>query len=299
MDALRSYLKEIGQFSVLTADEERELAYKIRIGKDAQQELSEQGEDCSPERVSVLQDLIEDGDFAREELVNHNLKLVVSIAKNYRNSHLELMDLIGEGNRGLMTAVEKFNPDLGWRFSTCATPWIKQAITKSIIDNGKTIRIPAHIYQLLSKLRQAINELSKTGNVPSEQEIADYMNITVEKVRELQQWRHDTVSLETPLGDEEEDTLLELQADPSSENGLQYTIRENFAARIQEMLSKMKPRTQQIMKMRFGLGKENDPEDWGQEHTLEEIGAAVGLTRERVRQIVMQTLQEMREEWKQ
>ncbi|MDV3427730.1 MAG: sigma-70 family RNA polymerase sigma factor, partial [Bacillota bacterium] len=147
---LKEYLQEIGVYSVLTAEEEVELANKIEIGKGAQEELNERGEELTPEQKGVLYDLIADGDYAREELINHNLKLVVSIAKNYHNAHLDLLDLIQEGNMGLMIAVEKFDPSFNCRFSTCATPWIKQAITKSIIDKGKNIRIPAHIFQLLS-----------------------------------------------------------------------------------------------------------------------------------------------------
>lgn len=294
MTNLGLYLKEIGEFGVLTAEEEKELAEKIVLGRNAQAEL-EQEQD--PERRSILQDLIADGDYAREELINHNLKLVVSIAKKYNNSHLTLEDLISEGNIGLMKAVEKFDPSLGWRFSTCATPWIKQSITKSIIDKGKTIRIPAHIYQALSKYRKAIEELSLGGKEYTTEDIAKKMGISVEKVEDLANWKYDTLSLETPLGDESEDTLLDLQADEHSETPMQYLERTEREEHIQVLISKLKPRTQQIIKMRFGLGKENDPADWANEHTLEEIGDAVHLTRERVRQIINEALQELRTNW--
>ena len=294
MNNLGLYLKEIGQFGVLSAEEEKDLANRIVIGRGAAEEL-EKEED--PERRAVLQDLISDGQDAREALINHNLKLVVSIAKKYNNSHLTLEDLISEGNMGLVKAVDKFDPSLGWRFSTCATPWIKQAITKSIIDKGKTIRIPAHVYQLLSKYRKAIEELSSTGEAYTTEDIAKVMGVTVDKVEDLHNWKYDTLSLESPLGDESEDTLLDLQADTQVETPQQYLERTTREEYIQELIGKLKPRTQQIIKMRFGLGKENDPEDWGQEHTLEEIGDAVHLTRERVRQIINEALQELRTYW--
>lgn len=298
MNTLRTYLKEIGEFEVLTAAEEVDLATRYRIGKDAQKELDENYDNLSPEQRSSLQDLVADGDYAREELINHNLKLVVSIAKNYHNAHMDLGDLIDEGNLGLLTAVDKFDPNYGCRFSTCATPWIKQAITKAIIDNGKNIRIPAHIYQLLSKYRKAVEELSKDGHTVTDEEIAKYLNIEVEKVDNLKQWRHDTVSLSTPLGDESEDTLEDLQADDDHENPFQYTERLERERVIQEMISKLKPRTQIIMKMRYGLGKDGDPEEFKSEHTLEEIGAYLGITRERVRQIEKETLIELKLNWK-
>lgn len=294
MTNLGLYLKEIGDFGILTTEEEKDLANRMVIGREAAEEL-EKEED--PERRAVLQDLVSDGQDAREALINHNLKLVVSIAKKYNNSHLTLEDLISEGNMGLVKAVDKFDPSLGWRFSTCATPWIKQAITKSIIDKGKTIRIPAHVYQLLSKYRKAIEELSRTGEDYTTEDIAKVMGVTVDKVEDLHNWKYDTLSLESPLGDESEDTLLDLQADTQVETPQQYFERTTREEYIQQLIGKLKPRTQQIIKMRFGLGKENDPEDWGQEHTLEEIGDAVHLTRERVRQIINEALQELRTYW--
>lgn len=270
MNSMKIYLQEMGQYPLLTADEEIMYAKAYK----------------------------EQGDLeARDMLINCNLRLVVSIAKKYHNSHMELMDLICEGNLGLMTAVEKYNPELGYRFSTCATPWIKQAITKSIIDKGKSIRIPAHIYQLLSKYRQAVDTLSATGSEPSVEDIAKHMGITVDKVKDLQVWKQDTVSLSTPIGDDGEDTLEELQPD-TGENPMDYTMRKAQEEKIQEILATLKPRTQTIIKMRFGLGKEGDPEEFRQEHTLEEIGDYLGLTRERVRQICNQTLGELKIKWK-
>lgn len=271
MNTLRVYLQEMGEYPLLTAVEEKELARKFRNEGDLE---------------------------ARDMLINCNLRLVVSIAKKYNNNHLELMDLICEGNMGLMQAVEKFDPELGYRFTTCATPWIKQAITKSIIDKGKSIRIPAHIYQLLSKYRKAIEELTKDGKgQPTPEQIAIYMGISTEKIRELEEWRHDTVSLSTPLGDDSEDTLEDLQADHFSETPMKYVERKAKEEMIQALIATLKPRTQTIIKMRFGLGNDNDPEEFKKEHTLEEIGAYLGITRERVRQIEKQTLAELKLKW--
>lgn len=269
MSTIKFYMNEIGEYPLLTAEEEIMYAKAYK----------------------------ENGDLdARDMLICSNLKLVISIAKKYHNSHLDLMDLIAEGNMGLMQAVDKYNPDLGYRFSTCATPWIKQAITKSIIDKGKNIRIPAHIYQLLSKYRQTVDTLGVNGSTPSDAEVAAVMGITEEKVKDLRIWKQDTVSLSTPIGDDDEDTLEELQAD-HGENPMEYTLRKAKEEKIQQIISTLKPRTQTIVKMRFGLGKGDDPEEYKHEHTLEEIGDYLGITRERVRQILNQTLGELKILW--
>lgn len=268
-NTFRKYLIEIGQYPLLTAKEETELAIAYRNG---------------------------DGK-AREKLINSNLRLVVNIAKNYKNSHLSIADLVSEGNLGLITAVDKYNPDLGYRFSTCATPWIKQAISKAITDKGRNIRIPAHIYQLLSKYRHALVELGVDGHKPTDEEIARKLNVETDKVRQLKGWMHDTISLETPLGADSEETVGDMIADSHTETPYEYTEKQLVHNKILKVLDQFKPRTQSIIKLRYGIAADGDPDMYNYEHTLEEIGEILGITRERVRQIEKQTLAEMKLIW--
>ena len=268
-NTFRKYLIEIGQYPLLTAKEETELAIAYRNG---------------------------DGK-AREKLINSNLRLVVNIAKNYKNSHLSIADLVSEGNLGLITAVDKYNPDLGYRFSTCATPWIKQAISKAITDKGRNIRIPAHIYQLLSKYRHTLAELEVDGHKPTDEEIARKLNVETDKVKQLKGWLHDTISLETPLGADSEETVGDMIADTHAETPYEYTEKQMTHNKILKVLDQFKPRTQSIIKLRYGIAADGDPDMYNHEHTLEEIGEILGITRERVRQIEKQTLAEMKLIW--
>ena len=263
-NSLTLYLQSISRYPLLTADQEKELGRRYK----------------------------DEGDMeAREMLINSNLRLVVSVAKNFRNGNhnIPLEDLIAEGNAGLMTAVEKFDYTRGFRFSTCAVPWIKQAITKSIIDNSRAIRVPAHIVQKFNVYRSVRDELIADGNEnPSLEAIAEGMKITVDELQQLLTWKQNASSLDTPVGDEEDTTLGDLVADSGSESPEEYTERMERQSFIAKIIDELDPRTKAIFKLRFGLGTDEDPEEYHQEHTLEEIGAMLkpSITRERVRQII-------------
>lgn len=271
-NAFKDYLIEIGKYPLLNAEQELELGRRIKEENDA---------------------------YAREKLICSNLRLVVYIAKQYKNQYLSIEELVAEGNSGLVIAVDKYDYTMGYRFSTCATPWIKQAILKALTDKGRSIRLPAHIYQQLTKMRKFIDDFElENRREPTLEEIANNLEIEPNKVDLLIQWKQDTISMDTPLGDEEKNTVGDVVADPSDISPEEYAEQSVLADTIDGILKNFPERTQIIMKMRYGLGRENDPEDWKNEHTLEEIGAYLGITRERVRQIEKETLQTIKVEWK-
>jgi len=264
IDPIQMYLREIGQVSFLTADQEKELAKKI-----------------------------ERGDLeAKKRLAKANLRLVVSIAKRYigRSPNLTFLDLIQEGNLGLFRAVEKFDWRRGYKFSTYATWWIRQAITRALADQARTIRIPVHMVETLSKYNQVKRRLLESlGREPLAEEVAAEMGIEVDKVRHLMRISQQTVSLETPVGDDEEDSILaEFIEDEKTPPPSLEAARVLLKGRLKEILVDLTPREQKILAMRFGL------ED-GITHTLEEVGNEFGVTRERIRQIEAKALEKIRE----
>lgn len=269
--SLKIYLRAIGQYPLLTKEQEIELGRLIKEG--------------TPEEAAE----------AREKMINSNLRLVVSVAKPFRNDNhnISLEDLIADGNTGLITAVEKYDYSLGYRFSTCAVPWIKQAIMKAIIDKSRIIRVPAHIIQKFNQYRDAVHDLSVQGiDNPTDEQVAKLMKCDAEDIQKLRTWKQNTASLETPLGDEEGNTLEDVCADTSVETPDEYVekvLRRDF---VNKLLADLNPRTRTIFKLRFGLGDENDPDEYKVEHTLEEIGDLLTphITRERVRQIVTQQI---------
>jgi len=262
-DAVQMYLMGIGKISLLTGDEEKELAKKILHGNEE----------------------------ARQKLIEANLRLVVSIAKKYigRSSHLTLLDLIQEGNIGLFKAVEKFDYTKGYKFSTYATWWIRQAITRALADQARTIRIPVHMVETISKFTQVKRRLLQDlGREPLAEEIAAEMNMEIEKVRHIMKISQETISLETPLGDDDEDsTLGEFIEDEKEIMPSQSAARGLLRDQLKEIMSDLNPREQKILAMRFGL------ED-GVTHTLEEVGKEFGVTRERIRQIEAKALEKIR-----
>lgn len=270
-NSFKDYLIEIGQYPLLNQEQELELGRRIK----------------------------EEGDEdAREQLINSNLRLVVYIAKQYKNNYVGIEDLVAEGNLGLIAAVDKYDYTYGYRFSTCATPWIKQAILKALTDKGRPIRLPAHIYQQITQIKKFIEIfVAKNSREPTRAEIAKALGIDEEKVDSLFKWKQDTISMDMPLGDEEKNTIADTIADPNDILPTKYVERQLMSEFIQKMIAKLPVRTQIIMKMRYGLGNDKDPEDWKNEHTLEEIGAYLGITRERVRQIEKETIQNLKLEY--
>ncbi|MEK7636203.1 MAG: sigma-70 family RNA polymerase sigma factor [Patescibacteria group bacterium] len=263
-DSVQMYLKEIGRIALLTSQEEKDLAKKIEHGDQE----------------------------ARKKLTQANLRLVVSIAKKYvgRSPHLTILDLIQEGNIGLFKAVEKFDYKRGFKFSTYATWWIRQAITRALADQARTIRIPVHMVETISKYQQIKRRLFQDlGRDPLPEEIAAEMGMEIEKVHHIAKISQDTISLESPVGDDEEDsTLGEFIVDDKTISPQQHAARGLLKEQMQNILQDLLPREQKILSMRFGLID-------GVTHTLEEVGKEFGVTRERIRQIEAHALEKIRE----
>ena len=263
-DSVQMYLKEIGKFPLLHAEEEVELAKRVEKNDEA----------------------------AKQKLIQSNLRLVVSIAKKYvgRSPDLTLLDLIQEGNIGLFRAVEKFDYRKGFKFSTYATWWVRQAITRALADQARTIRIPVHMVETINKFQQAVRRLTQDlGREPLAEEIASEMGIEIEKVRHIQKISQDTISLETPVGeDDEDDTLANFVPDEESVSPDMATARRLLKDHLDEIISELAEREKKILEMRFGL------ED-GVTHTLEEVGKVFGVTRERIRQIEAKALDKIRQ----
>ena len=288
-DPLRMYLKEIGKVPLLAPDEEIELAQKMSAGNLAKEQLEEAEEgSLSPEDQAELKKLAKAGDAAKQKLAEANLRLVVSIAKRYVGRGMLFLDLIQEGNLGLIKAVEKFDYTKGYKFSTYATWWIRQAITRAIADQARTIRIPVHMVETINKVirvsRQLLQEL---GHDPSPDEIAEEMNMPVEKVREILKIAQEPVSLETPIGEEEDSHLGDFIPDEDASEPAEAASFTLLKEQLVEVLSTLTPREEKVLKLRFGI------ED-GRTRTLEEVGKEFNVTRERIRQIEAKALRKLR-----
>jgi RNA polymerase primary sigma factor len=292
-DPVRMYLKEIGRVPLLTAFEEVELAKRIESGGhacDRLADLSATGELASLDfdERRALNRAVRDGEEAKQELISANLRLVVSIAKRYVGRGMLFLDLIQEGNLGLMRAVDKFDYTKGFKFSTYATWWIRQAITRAIADQARTIRIPVHMVESIHKVhrvqRQMLQELERE---PTIEEIADKVDMTPVRVREILRISQDPLSLDSPVGEEDDSFLGDFLADASAEAPAEVAARLMLNAAVLEALGELNEREQQVVRLRFGL------ED-GQARTLEEVGKEFGVTRERIRQIESKTLAKLR-----
>jgi len=292
-DPVHTYLKEIGKVPLLTGELEVELAKRIEAGNAATEEIALHEAAAGTRKVpseerTRLRMQVRRGQQAKEALIEANLRLVVSIAKRYRNRGLAFLDLIQEGNLGLMRAVEKFDYTKGFKFSTYATWWIRQAITRALADQGRTIRIPVHMVETINKVvrvqRQLLQEL---GREPTVEEIASRVEFPIERVREIQRINQDTVSLEQPMGDEEDFSLSDLIEDQGAEVPDDAATRSMLHEAVRDALATLPKREREVMELRFGL------ED-GRVRTLEEVGKAFGVTRERIRQIEAKTLAKLR-----
>lgn len=298
-DPVRMYLKEIGKVPLLSADEEIELAQKMEAGSVAvekipllKERLTETGDEQEKEEIQAeikaLQLDVDRGSDAKKRLAEANLRLVVSIAKRYVGRGMLFLDLIQEGNLGLIKAVEKFDYRKGYKFSTYATWWIRQAITRAIADQARTIRIPVHMVETINKLirvsRQLLQEL---GREPTPEEIAEEMKMPVERVREILKISQEPVSLETPIGEEEDSHLGDFIKDdnvPVPADAAAFTLLKE---QLEEVLGTLTEREQKVLTLRFGL------ED-GRARTLEEVGKEFNVTRERIRQIEAKALRKLR-----
>ena len=290
-DPVRMYLKEIGKVNLLSSDEEIELAQAMDAGNAAKEQLAElqaAGEEIPAEVQSELDKAIKKGERAKQRLAEANLRLVVSIAKRYVGRGMQFLDLIQEGNLGLIKAVEKFDYTKGYKFSTYATWWIRQAITRAIADQARTIRIPVHLVESINRVKKTAGELlRRTGREPTAEEIAAQLDMEPARVRELIQLAQDPISLETPVGEEEDAHLEDFIRDdeagvPADEAGRQLLRRE-----LMNVLKSLTPREERVIALRFGL------ED-GRARTLEELGREFNVTRERVRQIEAKALRKLR-----
>jgi RNA polymerase primary sigma factor len=289
-DPVRQYLQEIGRVKLLTLEEEISLARRIEEGEGARSRLDEELADLSSREERGLKRVVEDGELARQHLIEANLRLVVSIAKKYNGRGMSFLDLIQEGNQGLIRAVEKFEYRRRYKFSTYATWWIRQAINRAIADQSRTIRIPVHMVETINKLTRASRRLQQElSREPSYEEIADAMgpDWNAEKVEEAFKLTREPFSLETPIGDEEDSFYGDFIPDDNVESPVDQASKIILSEELEEALNKLNEREAMVLKLRKGLVD-------GREHTLEEVGSYFGVTRERIRQIENKALRKLK-----
>ncbi len=287
-DLVRMYLREIGQYPLLTDKQEVELAQAIEGGERAKKRLEKEAAKLSVRSVERLEVDLDGGRAARRRFIQSNLRLVVSIARRYQGMGLPLLDLIQEGNLGLMRAVEKFDWRKGFKFSTYATWWIRQAITRAIADTARTIRIPVHMVEAVQKVRKIQEELlDKLGREPLIEEIAKEAGFPPDKVQEIFRIMPEPVSLETPVGEDEETELLHFIEDATAEAPADSALASMLQEDLRSVLDTLSDRERRVLELRFGLAD-------GRPRTLEEIGKEFNLTRERIRQIEAKALAKLR-----
>ncbi|MET8539682.1 RNA polymerase sigma factor [Kitasatospora sp. NPDC004799] len=287
-DLLRQYLREIGRIRLLTAEEEVELARRVEAGLFAEERLN--GDPPPPDPLAgELDTLVVRGRIAKRRLIEANLRLVVSVAKRYVGRGLTLLDLVQEGNLGLIRAVEKFDYTRGFKFSTYATWWIRQAMSRALADQARTIRVPVHVVELINRVVRAKRGLlQERGVEPTAAEIAAALELTEERVRELLRLAQEPISLHTPVGEEEDVALGDLIEDADAASPAESATFLLLRQHLEAVLATLGERERQVVQLRYGL-------DDGRPRTLEEIGAVFGVTRERIRQIESKTLVKLRD----
>ncbi|MGO2849963.1 RNA polymerase sigma factor, partial [Corynebacterium variabile] len=290
-DSVRAYLKQIGKVALLNAEQEVSLAKRIEAGLYAtykMEQIKESGEKVSPMQKRDLREIDRDGRKAKNHLLEANLRLVVSLAKRYTGRGMAFLDLIQEGNLGLIRAVEKFDYTKGYKFSTYATWWIRQAITRAMADQARTIRIPVHMVEVINKLGRIQRELLQDlGREPTPEELAKEMDITEDKVLEIQQYAREPISLDQTIGDEGDSQLGDFIEDSEAViavDAVSFTLLQD---QLQDVLHTLSEREAGVVKLRFGLTD-------GMPRTLDEIGQVYGVTRERIRQIESKTMSKLR-----
>ncbi len=287
-DTVGLYLKEMARVPLLTNEEEVDLAMRLEAGNAARAELMRLGQAVSDELRRELEAMIEDGKAARDHLIKANTRLVVSIAKKYMGRGVHFLDLIQEGNLGLMKAVEKFDYTRGYRFSTYATWWIRQTITRAIADQGRTIRVPVHMSDRIRRLYKTARQLEQeNGRKPTPEEIAERMGLEPRKVQWMLKVSWRPMSLERPVGEEEDSELGSFIEDLTTPTPTQSAYQNLLREKVEEVLSTLTAREARILRLRFGLQN-------GRSYTLEEVGQKFGLTRERIRQIEGKALRRLR-----
>ena len=289
-DSVRLYLNEIGQVGLLTADEEKDLGRKIKAGLVAQLKLNSANGGLDFAERRKLQRVAKDGEKAKDHMVRANLRLVVSVARRYDRKELQLADLIQEGNIGLMHAADKYDYEKGFKFSTYATWWIRQSMTRALADQGRNIRIPGHMMEIVNRVQRAERDLTaELGRMPTPEEVAARSSLTVEKLLDIMQLAIPTTSLDAPVGYNTDDlTVGDTIANTDENDPISLTERSQLREAVEKTLKDLPEREQEIVAMRFGIG------GFDRVYTLEEVADKMKVTRERVRQIEQKTLARLR-----
>lgn len=286
-DAVDLYFRQMGAHPLLTADEEKLLAGRVVSGKAAGRKLARAAYQTDAERAD-LEAATELGQQARRRMIESNSRLVISVAKRYIGHGVPFLDLIQEGNLGLMRAVDKFDPDRGYKFSTYATWWIRQAVSRAVSDQGRTIRLPVHMSEKLLKLRRTSQEMEQTlGREPTPEELAEALDLPAERVHRYLRTAVRPLSLEQPVGEEEESTLGQFIEDDDSPEPSERAEQALLRSKLDDLLDTLQPREERILRLRYGLLD-------GHTYTLQEVGEMFGLTRERIRQIEQEALARLR-----